>query len=116
MAAELKEAATAVLGLPCALFRSAVGVHRSADQKDVSEPSVAGGFDGRVDTLMPAPQIPGLEQQLLAPRLFNQCFERRPLVAWRLFEMQMLSSGDHFLAPRQSLPHPTLDNDELNGR
>jgi len=65
---------------------------------------------------MPAPQVAGLDEQVLAAGLVHQVFEWTPLIAGRLLQMQMFARGDDFCAPRQRFPDAAFDDDQVDGR
>src|SRR5262245_52723659 len=83
VATELKQAASSVLCFDRSFLGTTVRIHRATHHEDFTQPTVTRRLDRSNYSLMPAPEIASLQQQLLAPGFLNEFAEWRPLVARR---------------------------------
>src|SRR5690349_21113401 len=115
MAAELEQAASRIMPFDVPLLRTPIRVDRASHHEHFAEPAVSRSVDGRYDAFVPPPQIAQLNAQISSARFTHQFTKGCPVVAGRLFEMQVLAGGHHFPTPRHGLPRPALDHNELDG-
>ena len=90
-------------------------VDRSAQEIDVTQPSLAGGVESGVQAIVKAPDVAHLEQELLPSRVLDQLAEGLHLRPGGLFQMQVLVRVDHLAAPGDGFPELALHHDQLDG-